>query len=95
MVAMYPNVLNSSIYEALAASRGEPTTSYLMSQESDYNKGLTWDDAVTYVNNIAYENMLVHVPILSNLDTNSEMSAKPSATKALPDVQSVRDPHLC
>lgn len=62
MVGMYPNMLTSTIYEALAESREEPSTSYLMSQETDYNKGLTWGDAVTYVNNITYENLLVHVP---------------------------------
>lgn len=66
MIAAYPNIMNITIYEALAEQYGQPSMSDIMHQQSSPEHTLTWDDVSAYVQTINVHNMFRYVPFLSS-----------------------------
>ena len=67
MVAFYPFTLNHIITEDLAASRGEPSLSDILSQTAVPLQVLTWNHVRTYAHSINVNNMMTGVPFIDSV----------------------------
>lgn len=65
MVAAYPNIMNITIYEALAEQYGQPSLTDIMNQQPSAQLSLSWDDVAAYVQTINVQNMFRYVPFVA------------------------------
>lgn len=66
MVAAYPNIMNITIYEALAEQYGQPSMQDIMNQQSPAEHSLSWEDVAAYVQTINVHNMFRYTPFVAS-----------------------------